>query len=133
MEYHIGLIWPNIQLTIETMKTFRLKIVPGLLLSFMLSSCSEDTYEKDLTVSETMLSVEAAANSETTFQIKSNEKFVVIPSVDWLDTKLVPGDNGTIVTLTAKQNAGTDIRTAKIIISAQRTGATTARVNLTQK
>ena len=89
-------------------KTLCSKIVSGLF--FILLSCAkENNHEKKITVSETMLNVEATANSNVSFEIKSNEKWTAVPSVEWLEVTFIPTENNsTIVTLTAEQNNAMD-------------------------
>ncbi len=106
--------------TIKAMKTLCVKIASVLFCLITISSCSEEnSHERNLTVSETMLNFEAQANSSTAFEIRSNTKWTLAtPSVEWLELSLTSMDNNGIVTLKADENTDLDIRTAEIVVSA---------------
>lgn len=114
------------------MKTSRLKIAFGLSVMITLLSCSEQDNLATDQISEKWVNIEAAANSKATFEIRSDAKWTLVSSAEWLDFTLRSnGNNSTTVTLTAEQNDEMDVRTTEIIASAP--GTTPITIRLTQK
>ena len=90
--------------------------------------------ELDLAVSTNSLIIEAAANSENTFNITSNTIWLITSDQPWLMMSRDKGSYNATITLTALENPTTAARTATIKVSGAFSGnvLTPKTINITQ-
>jgi hypothetical protein len=73
--------------------------------------------ELNLAVSTNSLIIEAAANSQKTFDITSNTNWLITSDQTWLSISSDKGSNNATITLTALENPTTAVRTATVKVS----------------
>jgi YVTN family beta-propeller protein len=83
-----------------------------------------------LSVSPSILDIEAATGSTATFSVISNTNWTVTPDQTWLTANPASGAGNATVTLTTEANPTASIRTATVTISG--TGVTSQTVTVTQ-